>query len=279
MKKLLIAISVVFLLCSATAYWANLTVNGDIIKTDPTYSGTLTIHHTANNQITFNNSFIGDFMVAGPLNTITFGVNQLTSNVRGAAFGSTTSGVPALATNAGNVDLNQNTGTRTIIGANITDDGVHQLQTTSILATAFKMGATTAGYVLTADANGNYTPQAPTGGSGTSGTYIPTLTGSTGVTALTLQNATYIKEGNIVHVSITATYNCSTTGLTYIYFTLPFTTSTPAQNAGFAGIQQSAQAGITGVVEINSTTGGYSDFYTSIAVSSGIEMQFDYHTN
>lgn len=86
MKKVLIAISAILILCSSAYYWANLTVNGSIIKTDPTYSGTLTISHTANNTYQFSGDGPGIFMTAGGGNAVDFGPQALTALTRGAVL-------------------------------------------------------------------------------------------------------------------------------------------------------------------------------------------------
>lgn len=205
MKKLLIAIAALLVLCSATYYWANLTVNGSILKTDPTYTGTLTISHSANNAYQFSGDGPGIFMTAGAGNTVDFGPQTLTALVRGATFSSTTTGVNALATASGNVRLIYNTGGyRVLVGPNITDDGSTLLQVNGGIkgtTAQFTTGAT-AGYVMTSDASGNGTWQAPASGTGTGTTYTPTYTAGTNTSGVTNTRASYTVNGGIVTVSI-----------------------------------------------------------------------------
>jgi hypothetical protein len=208
MKKLLIAVAALLVLCSAATYWTNLTVNGSIIKTDPTYTGTLTIEHTANNTYTFSGDGPGTFMTAGAGNAVDFGPQALTALTRGAVFGSTTSGVYALETSTGNIHLIYGTGGyRCLVGPNITDDGSTLLQVNGGIkgtTAQFTTGATS-GYVMTSDASGNGTWQpAPT--SATSGSYSPTVGTITNATGVTVTLASYHVVGKIVVLSMFGAY-------------------------------------------------------------------------
>jgi hypothetical protein len=140
-----------------------LQVVGTYTQTNPSYSGTLTIYHSANGQFTFNSSSIGVFMTVGPTNGVSFGGQQISALQWGAHFSNVVTGY-SLQTDVGNTNLNTVSG-NTVIGTT-TDDGVHKLQVNgTISATGIKLSTgATSGYVLVSDASGNATWQANSGG-------------------------------------------------------------------------------------------------------------------
>jgi len=202
MKKLLLF---VFLLSGFIAKSQNLNVNGNIIKTDPVFTNcTLTVVSRANNNISFNHSFYGDFLVIGPGNTMSTGSYSIASLTRGAILSSSTTGVNALETDHGLNRFNVYDG-RSLFGQNVTDDGFTLVQVHGSLKTdSLRVGTAGAtGDVLTKQANGTYQPQTPSGGGGaTSGSYTPTFTPNFQVTSVILSSATWIRVGNIVTVSV-----------------------------------------------------------------------------
>jgi hypothetical protein len=116
---------------------------------------------------------------------------------------------------------------------------------------------------------------AATGGTIISGTYTPTFTNNTNVTASTIVGAaTYSRIGNIVHVSIQITIQptASTTN-TILYFTLP------------SGINQSATASngtVTsnafgyGACQYQSATQGKAIFTSTGTTGEVFNIQYDY---
>ena len=68
-------------------FTGNHSIVGSIIQTHPTFTGTHTITFSANNQIRFTNSGIGDYMQAGAGNIVDFLGQRVQSIQRGATFG------------------------------------------------------------------------------------------------------------------------------------------------------------------------------------------------
>lgn len=271
MKKLLIGIGIIALFCFGAQYWANLPVNGSILKSDPTYTGTLTIQHTANQTYNFTADGPGSCMTFGPGNTVDFGAQSLTALTRGAVFGSTTTGTYALSTSSGSIRLMYNTGNyRMLIGPNITDDGSTQMQLTGgIKATALNLGATTAGYVLTADASGNYTPQAPSSGTGTGGNWTPTNTGVTNVTSITTYAGDYTVNGSFVTVMLPFAVSATSSNTNTVFTaTLPFTAVNTATEGG-SGTIHTGTGDAPVNVTISSTTKAQISFITPGTNPSG----------
>jgi hypothetical protein len=99
---------------------SKLHLQGIFTITHPTFTGTYSVEHSANNTLRFNFSSVGEFMRVGPTNRVDFIGQQVWSATRGAYFSNTLSG-NAIETAAGNVVLNT-TGGNTIIGGG-TDNG------------------------------------------------------------------------------------------------------------------------------------------------------------
>lgn len=136
---------------------AKLQVNGNFSIINPTYTGSLSIQHTANGAMAFINSAIGTFMFVGPTNMVDFGGQQIRSVQRGAFFSNTLVGY-ALQTAEGNNVFNTTSG-NTGIG---TTAPIEKLDVNgNIKSTGFILPTNAAaGKVLTSDASGNATWQA-----------------------------------------------------------------------------------------------------------------------
>lgn len=237
MKKILFTIGILVVLCSAVKIFAPLTVNGDFIKTDPTYIGTATLSHTGAHTYQWSEDNLGQFWTLGPLNNVSSGVQNFASMTRGATFASIIAGNWALETRDGITWLNSTgAGSRTLIGHLLTDDGVHQVQTTSIKATALQLNPTTAGFVGTFDAAGNMTPQAPAT-SGTGATFTPVFVNVLNISAFSLyQTGKYSKTGNVVDVNIGFAIKPAATTTTSFTISLPVTTSVTPQSMCVQGV-------------------------------------------
>ena len=66
--------------------------NGTYTQTHPSIAGIFSIQHSANNTISFYNSGIGEFLRAGPTNTVSVLGQELHSTQRGAYFGNALGG-------------------------------------------------------------------------------------------------------------------------------------------------------------------------------------------
>jgi hypothetical protein len=117
----------------------------------------------------------------------------------------------------------------------------------------------------------------------TSGTYTPTLSNTTNITSSTLSQATYIRVGDIVTVSVgvglTPTLSATNTILTV---TLPITTATSTQNyVGNGTVFGNAVSNlsVSGIVNVASTTTATFTFYSTALTSSLANIQFQYKIN
>jgi len=91
-----------------------LSINGTgLFIKHPTLNANLRIGHSNNNQFFFENSGIGTFMIAGPMNVVDFASQQISALDRGAII-SANFGGNSLVTQNGNVLLNTDTGSTTI---------------------------------------------------------------------------------------------------------------------------------------------------------------------
>jgi len=121
--------------------------------------------------------------------------------------------------------------------------------------------------VLTSDANGNASWQVSPGG-GTSGSFTPTLTGTTNIASISLSSANYIQVGNIVHARISVIIQTSATNTSSrITFSLPIATSVTTQSGIGFGVEN---------VNINGA-GGYMAGTASIT-SSATQATFDFNS-
>jgi len=117
----------------------------------------------------------------------------------------------------------------------------------------------------------------------TSGTYTPTLTNTTNLSASTLSYATYTRIGNVVHVNIglglTPTLSATNTVLTV---TLPFTAVNGTQNYVGSGTvfgNLASNLFASGMVNVTSTTQATFTFYSTALTASSANFQFQYILN
>ena len=89
-------------------------INNHLYFTNPSFTGTMSIRITANNQITFGNAGIGDWLQAGGSNRV-FIFQELNSTSRGNVFGNT---VGTTAVNISTLPA-QSSGTANLIGLNL----------------------------------------------------------------------------------------------------------------------------------------------------------------
>ena len=138
--------------------------------------------------------------------------------------------------------------------------------------TIVKSGGTSSQYLM---ADGSTT----TGGTATSGTYTPTLTNTTNISSSSVTSASYIKVGNIVHVTIGLTVAPTTGGAnTVLQFTLPTASSLSTQSKVGYGTQilvGSSTFG-NGVVDCNATTTATFTWYSATSISSTVLIEFQY---
>ena len=281
MKKTL---TIAFLFFGLLGSAQNLVVNGDIIKSDPTYSGTLRIYNPALNQINFSHSMFGDFLIVGSGNGWNSGSYSIASRIRGAAFSSSTANVPALQTEYGINRFNLYDG-RSLFGQNVPDDGFSLVQVHGGLKTdTLRVGSAGApGDVLTKQADGTYKPQTPAGGGGTWGVFTPTmnLILNLGSLSQTFSNAcNYTVQGKIV----TVTYSgqgvpVSANSLCTFTLTLPPGYSTwngaPNYAAVMVGMNQSTEKmGMAWMSGQNQITVSFTNTTASVAYAFGFTMQY-----
>jgi hypothetical protein len=123
--------------------------------------------------------------------------------------------------------------------------------------------------------------QTPSGA--VSGSYTPTLTGTTNISSISLNNAYYMQIGNIVHVRLCVTIQTTTTNTdSRITYSLPFTTSITGQTGIGTGVENVNANGAggyqPGVANINgSSTQGIFDFKSgTLNTSSPTVIDFTY---
>lgn len=112
-----------------------------------------------------------------------------------------------------------------------------------------------------------------------SGTYIPTLTNTTNVSASTVINGFYTRIGNIVTVTITGTITPTLTATsTLLTFTLPITTSTSPQGTIGSGVSNTSGAvtASSGLVALPSTTTANFGYLSTSIVSTPFSVSFQY---
>lgn len=232
MKKVFVFLSALFIFLSASSQ--NFNVNGIFTITNPTYSGTFTIAHTANNQVDLSFSAIGPFMRVAVGNQVDFLNQAVFSTFRGGYFSSSIGGnVNAFATGIGNVGLNQVSG-RTFIGSNVVDDGFSQAIVKGDLKIDSLRGlGGNVGDVLTKNAAGYFVPQAPSGGTGANGVFTSVCAGVSNITGTPTGTIIYEVTGKTVTItfqgSCVPTANNTATSFT---LTLPNLGTITSANAG-----------------------------------------------
>jgi hypothetical protein len=88
-----------------------------------------------------------------------------------------------------------------------------------------------------------------------SGTYTPTVTLSTNVSAATVTSALYTRIGDIVTLTLEIQGSFNGTGVGMLFFTIPFTTANSlVQNAGVVSGERSDNTALVGIVGLNNGT-------------------------
>lgn len=148
---------------------------------------------------------------------------------------------------------------------------------------AIKLGAYTTGAItgtavnnLQTDASGNVI-QGALSTSATSGSYTPSFTNTTNIASSSLNQASYIQVGNIVHVNIACVISPTVgSGSTVLTFTLPISTATTSQqNIGNGNAGELDP----GIVSMASGTTAQFAFQASSTAGLATNFTFMYHTN
>lgn len=135
-------------------------------------------------------------------------------------------------------------------------------------------GTQAANTYLVGDASGNASwATAPT-----SASYTPTLTNTTNIASSALNQAYYIRVGNIVHVTISGSVTASGIGATLLTFSLPFTTATTTQTSDVAASigLNGGTAFTSGEGSIASGTTGNMKYIATAGTSDNFTIIFTY---
>jgi len=228
-------------------------INNHLYLTNSSFTGTMSIRLTANNQITFGNSGIGDWLQAGPSNRV-FILQELNSTARGNVLGN------VLGTTAVVISTlpAQSSGTSTLTGLQLSYNinhtgtysgiarGIYYNPTlTSLTGTTHRAIETTSGDVIintqSASANAGYTTMAI---GGSSGVYLQMYVG-TNPTAQTLRGQIWAVGNNLL-------FNNPSAGYLGLYTTLySGLTVWPTTGNVYVGASPSTDAGYK--LDVNGT--------------------------